>query len=88
MERAISLLKGRWRKLKYLNYLDLELGVQIIMAAWVLHNFCLIHDDFDDNYFLPDEGDSPQDDENNFHDIDDGAAVHKRQHLLNILFPL
>lgn len=35
------------------------------MAACVLHNFCLIHDDFDDNYFLPDD------------DIDDGAAVHK-----------
>lgn len=27
VERAISRLKGRWRKLKYLNHLDLELAV-------------------------------------------------------------
>lgn len=30
----------------------MELLVHIIMSACVLHNFCLLHDDFDDNYFL------------------------------------
>jgi hypothetical protein len=89
VERAISLLKGRWRKLKYLDHLDLELAVQIIMAACVLHNFCLLHDDFDNNYFLPDDEDDNQqdDDENNNHELNDGAAVQKRQHLMNIVVP-
>ena len=30
----------------------MELLVHIIMSACILHNFCLLHDDFDDNYFL------------------------------------
>jgi len=30
----------------------MELLVHVIMSACVLHNFCLLHDDFDDNYFL------------------------------------
>lgn len=30
----------------------MELLVHIIMSACVLHNVCLLHDDFDDNYFL------------------------------------
>ena len=66
MERSISLLKGRWRKLLTLEHLDLELLVHLIMSACVLHNFCLLHDDFDDSYFLVhDDGD----------DGDDGGAV-------------
>lgn len=35
-----SLLKGRWRKLRYLDCLDLVIAVQIISAACVLHNYC------------------------------------------------
>ncbi|CAB4027679.1 Hypothetical predicted protein [Paramuricea clavata] len=59
------------------------------MAACVLHNLCLLHDDFDNNYFLPDDEDANQqdDDENNNHELNDGAAVHKRQHLMNIVVP-
>lgn len=52
-----SLLKGRWRKLRYLDCLDLVIAVQIISAACVLHNYCLLHDDFDVGYFLPDHAD-------------------------------
>jgi hypothetical protein len=49
----------------------------------VLHNFCLVHDDFDNDYFLPDDendGNQQQDD-----GIDDSLAVQKRQHLMNIV---
>lgn len=60
IERAISLLKGRWRKLLFLDHLDLELEVNIIIAACVLHNFCLLNDDFDDGYFL--DGDNEDND--------------------------
>jgi len=37
VERSFSLLKGRWRKLQYLDHLDLEMAVQIITATCVLH---------------------------------------------------
>ncbi len=87
VEHAVSLLKGRWRKLKYLDHLDVKLMVKIIVGACVFHNFCLVNDDFDDVYFLDEEHD---DDDDN-----DAAAVgpqhgnrtaeQKRQHLVNIV---
>ena len=52
VERAIGLLKGRWRKLLYLDHLDLRLAVHLIISACVLHNFCIIHDDFYDGYMM------------------------------------
>lgn len=40
----------------------MELLVQSIVPACVLHNVCLLHDDFDDNYFLDHhDGDSDGD---------------------------
>ena len=39
----------------------MELLVKLIMSACVLHNFCLLNDDFDDGYFL-DGGDDDDDD--------------------------
>ena len=62
MERSISLLKGRWRKLLFLDHLNLELSVHVIIAACVLHNFCLLHDDFDDGYMC-DDNDGDEDDD-------------------------
>ena len=61
IERAIGLLKGRWRKLQYLNLLSVKHMTIFIMAACVLHNFCLINDDFDEAYFLCDDDDSDVD---------------------------
>lgn len=84
IERAISLLKGRRRKLLLLDHLDLELEVYIIVAACVLHNFCLLHDDFDDGYLhdgLDDNDDDPG------HHPADGRAEAKRTHLMNTVCP-
>ena len=71
MERSIGLLKGRWRKLLDIDHLD------VIMAACVMHNFCLMYDDFDESYFLPNCGE------------DDGRgpriAQLKRNQLMNIV---
>ena len=59
VERSIGLLKGRWRKLLYLDHLEVKFMVKLIMSACVLHNFCLILDDFDENYYLQgDDGDT------------------------------
>lgn len=62
MERAIGLLKGRWRKLLYLDHLDERFSAKVITAACVLHNMCLLHDDFDERYFLHDDDDGAADD--------------------------
>lgn len=61
VERSIRLLKGRWRKLGILEHIDIELMVHLIMATCVLHNFCLLHDDFHEDYFL--DGDDDGDDD-------------------------
>ena len=82
VERAIALLKGRWRRLLFLDHLDLELEVKIIIAACVLHNFCLVHDDFDAGYMLDDDDDDHGD---NQVPCPDGRAEQKRTHLMNIV---
>lgn len=86
VECAFGLLKGRWRKLLYIDHLDVKFATTVIMAPCVLHNFCLIHDDFDEKYF------SLEDEDNNAGN-DDGfrmggqqrEAELKRNHLMHIV---
>ena len=61
---------------------------KIVMGACVLHNFTLIHDDFDESYFLNEE----EDDDDGYNDdvvhdsnCRDRTAELKRQHLTNII---
>ncbi|KAK2547511.1 Zinc transporter 6, partial [Acropora cervicornis] len=68
-------------KLLFLDHLDLELEVNIIIAACVLHNFCLLNDDFDDGYFL--DGDNEDNDAEQRYP--DARAEQKRTHLMNIV---
>ena len=55
------------------------------MAACVMHNFCIKHDDFDESYFLPND----DDDDDNDVGTDDGRgprlAQLKRNRLMNIV---
>ncbi|XP_029673488.1 putative nuclease HARBI1 [Formica exsecta] len=44
IERAFGLLKNKFRRLKYLDISDFNLGNDMIAAACVLHNFIIIHD--------------------------------------------
>ena len=57
VERSIRLLKGRWRKLQHIDHLNQKLIVLLIIGACVLHNVCLLHDDFDDGYMLDNDDD-------------------------------
>ena len=55
-----------------------------------LHNFTLIHADFDESYFLDDDDDDNDDDGDNDDDVHDGncrdrTAELKRQHLSSII---
>ena len=67
----------------------MELLVHIIMSACVLHNFCLLHDDFDDDYFLllDQDGDGVADDGQAAGHLDGGAlaAEAKRVQLMHII---
>lgn len=86
VERSIR-LKGRWRKLIFLENIDLVLVVKIIMSACVLHNFCLLRDDFEDGYFLDDGDDGSSDDGGGGSDSGprDGQGEQKRVQLMNLL---
>jgi len=46
VERAIRLLKGRQRKLLFLDHLDLTLLVHLVISSCVLHTVCLVNDDY------------------------------------------
>lgn len=45
IERAFGLLKGRWRRLKYVEMENVSEVPSVVSAACVLHNFCLIVDE-------------------------------------------
>jgi hypothetical protein len=47
IERAFALLKGRFRRLKYLEMTKIEMIPMFIMACCILHNVCILEEDFD-----------------------------------------
>lgn len=50
IERAFGILKGRWRRLKYLELHNTDNLPSTIVAACVLHNFCILkNDNHEDN---------------------------------------
>ena len=87
IECAIGLLKGQWHKLQYLNLLSVKHMTIYIMAACVLHNFCLINDDFDEGYFLCDDDDDFDDDSDVDHSLGrlSKQAEQKRGLITNLL---
>lgn len=76
-----------------MDHLNLELIVQLIISACVLHNICLLHDDFDSGYMLDDDGDDDDNDGDSSNSHDGGSASGrdrqadlKRDNLKNIIF--
>ncbi|XP_062599737.1 putative nuclease HARBI1 [Saccostrea cucullata] len=45
IERTFGALKGRFRRLKYVDIQDIEKIVKVVISCCVLHEFCLQHDD-------------------------------------------
>lgn len=45
IENLFALLKGRWRKLTYINVYSIPKAVKIIVAACILHNWCILQND-------------------------------------------
>lgn len=58
IERAFALLKGKWRRLKYLDMADMQLLNKVISSCCVLHNFILLHEDDEDDE--PDEAENDE----------------------------
>lgn len=52
-----------------------------MQAACVLHNFCLLNDNFDNGYFL----DGDDEDHNAEQQYPDSRAKQNRAHLMNIV---
>ena len=86
MEHAFGILKGRFRRLGYLETKSVEKANKIVGAACVLHNMC-------------DEGDIEADNADYVDDIepiadagvayiDGGAGVRKRFHIVQELWDL
>ena len=48
-EQFIGLLKGQWRKLKYLDMKDVDDMPEVITATCVLHNFVILKQDVDED---------------------------------------
>jgi len=89
VERAFALLKGRFRRLKYLDMSRIDLIPATILACCVLHNICLGDiDDEVENYIM--EGSTETNTENN-EECDqienyDNEGITKRNYLATILF--
>ncbi|XP_071577460.1 uncharacterized protein [Temnothorax nylanderi] len=73
IERAFALLKGRFRRLKYLHMSRIDLIPYVILACCVLHNVCLEGCDDDIRDFI-EEG-LEQDPDNNDNADEEGREV-------------
>ena len=48
VEIAIGMLKGRFRRLKYLETVNIENVCGVILSACILHNICILNEDVED----------------------------------------
>ena len=80
IERAFALLKGRFRRLKMMDVRDMFLLCSVVVASCVLHNLCLLNEDYAEEFLEPIEenDDEPPDDE----DFPGVSADEKRQTLV------
>jgi hypothetical protein len=87
IERAFALLKGRFRRLKFLDMSNIERIPYVIVACCVLHNICLkLHDAID----IPAEDadvEQPVEYEGQFVAVEDKkAGIAKRNRIADDLF--
>ena len=85
IERSFALLKGRYRRLKYMDMNDIARICSVIMACCVLHNHCVLHEDVDEDFM--DETDINDlhlgDNLNMSREREDENAKLKREQIMN-----
>ncbi|XP_033753083.1 putative nuclease HARBI1 [Pecten maximus] len=86
IERAFALLKGRFRRLKYINVRSIIQICRIITCACVLHNICILHHDGMED-FLSDDVDEVDAGDGGIRQIieNDAEGVMKRLVITNQL---
>lgn len=85
IERALGLLKGRWRRLKSLEMEAVEEIPSVVSAGCVLHNFCLLADKGDIEQFFDDDNDGDDSDSDDQPDQPLPQAVAKRNMMVQYL---
>ena len=85
IERALGLLKGRWRRLKCLEMEAVEEIPSVVSAGCVLHNFCLLADEGDIEQFFADDSDGDDSDSDDQPDQPLPQAVAKRNMMVQYL---
>ena len=85
IERALGLLKGRWRRLKCLEMEAVEEILSVVSAGCVLHNFCLLADEGDIEQFFDDDSDGDDSDSDDQPDQPLPQAVAKRNMMVQYL---
>ena len=85
IERALGLLKGRWRRLKCLEMEAVEEMPSVVSAGCVLHNFCLLADEGDIEQFFDDDSDGDDSDSDDPPDQPFPQAVAKRNMMVQYL---
>ena len=85
IERALGLLKGRWRRLKCLAMEAVEEIPSVVSAGCVLHNFCLLADEGDIEQFFDDDSDGDDLESDDQPDQPLPQAVAKRNMMVQYL---
>ena len=85
IERALGLLKGRWRRLKCLEMEAVEEIPSVVSAGCVLHNFCLLADEGDIEQFFDDDIDGDDSNSDDQPDQPLPQAVAKRNMMVQYL---
>ena len=85
IERALGLLKGRWRRLKCLEMEAVEGIPFAVFAGCVLHNFCLLADEGDIEQFLDDDSHGDDSDSDDQPDQPLPQALAKRNMMVQYL---
>lgn len=87
IERAFGLLKGRFRRLFYIDCLKPASIVSYIIASCILHNICLQNDDIEEEFQSIEDSEEIEDDESISEPTSNLSPAHvKRDNLMNLLF--
>jgi len=84
IERAFALLKGKCRRVKYLDVNSVETASRIVSAACVIHNMYIASAEWNEADFDPIEEDGDQAGEDGHFEVNEGSA--KRQVIAERLY--
>jgi len=85
IERAFARLKGKFRRLKYLDMDNMDFMADVITAACVLHNFIIEHDSQASSSVADDDGEDDAAPATFCDSVQTSTGVVRRQELLHML---